>query len=199
MMRSLTAATIVLACLASFSVAETPTPPYFGLRLAQRDGGKVEVTYADPAGLGSRLGLKKGDVITSFQGKPVTNADDLLKALAALRPGKKETVEVTKMVAVTKMAYRPTSVVDEPNYWWTRSSRSSSLEPVRDFIAVKELIVKDAGEYAFQVHRPAGEKAEAKAFTGTVKVYDEAAYKKIKAAFPDAPIKVGTVYVSPKK
>src|SRR5262245_13645088 len=63
-----------------------PSPwvrPYFGLRLTQRDS-KVVIANVDPLGLARGIGLKYGDVLTRFQGRPVVKVDDFLDALARL-------------------------------------------------------------------------------------------------------------------
>ena len=65
---------------------------YVGVRIQSVPGGaKVSTIVAgSPA---AKSGLKKGDVITSFDGRKITSADDLTAAVSAAKVG--ETVSVT--------------------------------------------------------------------------------------------------------
>ena len=45
-----------------------------------------------PGSRGEKIGLKKGDIITEINMRPVRNADDLEKAVSALSPGSRAEV-----------------------------------------------------------------------------------------------------------
>ena len=66
-------------------------PPRFGLKIAdasrtaQRPGALVGEVAAD--GLGARIGLTAGDIITDINGRPIGNAADMERALAGLTAG----------------------------------------------------------------------------------------------------------------
>jgi len=72
-------------------------PPRFGLKIADADRvaqkkGEIPVFGAvigevSPGSLGEKAGLKAGDIITKVNMWRVSNADDLQKALAGLKPG----------------------------------------------------------------------------------------------------------------
>ena len=71
-----------------------PVPP----EIAQRSGvdekrGAVvaEVVEGSPA---ARTGLKQGDVIVAFEGRPIRTPRDLTRAVAATPPGTKVTLEI---------------------------------------------------------------------------------------------------------
>jgi putative serine protease PepD len=70
---------------------------YLGIHVgdAANDGGATigSVQAGSPA---AGAGLKAGDVITAFDGKPITSADDLTAAVAAHAPKDKVTVTVTR-------------------------------------------------------------------------------------------------------
>jgi S1-C subfamily serine protease len=66
-----------------------PSQPFFGLRLVQRQD-KVVVGSVDPLGLGQRIGLKEGDIVTHFLSKPVSKSDELLNALKRVHPSRDE-------------------------------------------------------------------------------------------------------------
>ena len=78
---------------------------YVGVRIESVPGGAkvVRVVSGSPA---AKAGLKVGDVITAFDGKPVTSADELTAAVAAAKAGENVSVKVksggtTKQVSVT--------------------------------------------------------------------------------------------------
>jgi len=170
--------TLAAYCLLSVGQAAPPPAgePYFGLRLVQRDGGVVEISYVDPPGLGRRIGLQKGDVVTHFQGQRITRTDDLVSAFKDVHPGHKKRMRVTDKVVA-------------------RSSGDDSGKPV----LVEREIEVDGGEYFFRVERREGNRTVTKVFQGKVAMIDRDAYKKIKTASPSAPVKVGSFHVVPKR
>jgi len=72
-------------------------PVRFGLKIADADKvaqrhGEIPVFGAvvgevSPGSLGEKAGLKEGDIVTQVNMFRVSNADDLQKALLALKPG----------------------------------------------------------------------------------------------------------------
>jgi len=85
---------------------------YVGVRIESVTGGAriVKVVVGSPA---SKAGLKVGDVITAFDGKTVTSADELTAAVAAAKAGESVSVTVrsgstTKNVSVT-LGVQPSS------------------------------------------------------------------------------------------
>ena len=60
--------------------------PKFGLRIADGEGG-VYVGAVRPDGLGNRLGLIAGDVITDFNDRPLRTAAEMERAIAAVAAG----------------------------------------------------------------------------------------------------------------
>jgi len=65
---------------------------YMGIGIENvSDGAKItQVVKGGPA---AKAGLKAGDVVTSFDGKPITSADDITAAVSSAKSG--ETVQVT--------------------------------------------------------------------------------------------------------
>jgi putative serine protease PepD len=85
---------------------------YVGIRIESVPGGAkiVKVVSGSPA---SKAGLKVGDVITAFDGKPITSADELTAAVSAAKSGESVSVTVksggtTKQVSVT-LGVQPSS------------------------------------------------------------------------------------------
>jgi len=85
---------------------------YVGIRIESVTGGAriVKVVSGSPA---SKAGLKLGDVITAFDGKTVTSADELTAAVSAAKAGENVSVTVrsggtTKHVSVT-LGVQPSS------------------------------------------------------------------------------------------
>jgi serine protease Do len=67
------------------SIGQIPSDALAEFGLKDRNGALV-VTVT-PSGPAAKAGLEPGDVITSFNGKPVKKSDDLQQAVASTRPG----------------------------------------------------------------------------------------------------------------
>ncbi len=67
---------------------------YLGVAVAPT--GAVKVSCVVPNGPAASAGLKAGDVITSLNGKSVTNYDSLTSAVLAAKPGEKVAITVTR-------------------------------------------------------------------------------------------------------
>jgi putative serine protease PepD len=68
---------------------------YVGVRIEDVQGG-AKITTIVAGGPADKAGLKKGDVITSFDGKTIGSADDLTAAVFQAKPGQKVSVTVTR-------------------------------------------------------------------------------------------------------
>ena len=81
---------------------QTAQKPSFGLQIADaskiaQKAGVVPVFGAfvgsvRPGSPGEKAGLQQGDVITEINLRPISNADDLAKALSGLSPGNRVTI-----------------------------------------------------------------------------------------------------------
>jgi len=85
---------------------------YLGVRIQGVTGG-AKVTTVVAGAPAAKAGLKVGDVITAFDGKTITSADELTAAVTAAKAGEHVTVTVrrdgtTKHVAVT-LGVQPSS------------------------------------------------------------------------------------------
>jgi putative serine protease PepD len=85
---------------------------YVGVHIAGVSGG-ARITDIVPGSPAAKAGLEKGDLITSFDGKPVTSADVLTTAVFDSEPGQKVTVTIrrdgaTKHLSLT-LGVQPTS------------------------------------------------------------------------------------------
>ncbi|HEV2112674.1 MAG TPA: Do family serine endopeptidase [Terriglobales bacterium] len=60
--------------------------------LAQVYGKGVVVANVRPGGPADQAGIKEGDAITSVDGKPVKNGDELVNEISSLKPGSKATL-----------------------------------------------------------------------------------------------------------
>jgi putative serine protease PepD len=85
---------------------------FVGVRIESVTGGAkiTKVVAGSPA---AKAGLKVGDVITSFDGKQITSADELTASVSAAKAGEKVTVTVkrggsTQHVTVT-LGVQPSS------------------------------------------------------------------------------------------
>jgi putative serine protease PepD len=68
---------------------------YVGVRIQDVDGG-AKITNIVAGAPAAKAGLKVGDVVTSFDGKPVGSADDLTAAVFQAKPGEKVAVTITR-------------------------------------------------------------------------------------------------------
>jgi putative serine protease PepD len=67
---------------------------YLGVAVAPRGAAKISCVVA--GGPAASAGVKAGDVITSLDGKSVTNYDSLTSAVLAAKPGEKVAITVTR-------------------------------------------------------------------------------------------------------
>jgi putative serine protease PepD len=79
---------------------------YMGVRIGNAPGGGAKIGLVDPGTPAANAGLKKGDVITSYNGKSVSNADALTAYVTQSHVGERVTVTVrrdgtTKHLTVT--------------------------------------------------------------------------------------------------
>jgi putative serine protease PepD len=68
---------------------------YVGVRIEDVSGG-AKVTSIVAGAPAAKAGLKRGDVITNFDGKTIGSADDLTAAVFHAKPGQKVSVTVTR-------------------------------------------------------------------------------------------------------
>jgi putative serine protease PepD len=68
---------------------------YLGVRIEDVAGG-ARVRQVTPHSPAAAAGLKAGDVVTAFDNKPVTSADDLTALVSAAKAGQKVTVDVRR-------------------------------------------------------------------------------------------------------
>jgi S1-C subfamily serine protease len=85
---------------------------YVGVRIKDVPGG-AQITQIVAGSPAAKAGLKVGDVVTSFDGKPVTSADELTAVVSGAKPGETVTVTVkrdgaTKHLSV-KLGVQPAS------------------------------------------------------------------------------------------
>jgi S1-C subfamily serine protease len=76
-----------------------------GIRIEDATGG-AKITQVVKGGPAAKAGLQAGDVITSFDGQPITSADDITAAVSGAKSGESVQVTVkrdgsTKHVSVT--------------------------------------------------------------------------------------------------
>jgi putative serine protease PepD len=86
---------------------------YLGVTISSTTNG-AKIGCVVNSGPASSAGLKQGDVITSFNGETISNADELTAAVTKAKPGEKVNVTVqqsgsTKQVSVT-LGSQPSSV-----------------------------------------------------------------------------------------
>jgi putative serine protease PepD len=70
--------------------------PWIGVSTGPAPGGGAEVGEVTPGGPASKAGLRPGDVITSVDGKRITEPDDVAGAISAKKPGDKVDIEVRR-------------------------------------------------------------------------------------------------------
>jgi putative serine protease PepD len=79
---------------------------YVGVRVGDAANGGARITTVVSGTPAAKAGLKAGDVVTAFDGKPIANADALTAAVTAAKPGQTVTLTVrrngtTKHITVT--------------------------------------------------------------------------------------------------
>ena len=70
--------------------------PWIGVSTGPASGGGAEVGEVTPGGPASKAGLRPGDVITSVDGKRITEPDDVAGAISSKKPGDKVEIEVRR-------------------------------------------------------------------------------------------------------
>jgi putative serine protease PepD len=85
--------------------------PYVGILIQDVPSGGARITRVFHGTPADKAGLKIGDVVTAYDGKAITNADELTAAVFNAKPGEKVTLTIhrgaaTKHVAVT-LGVRP--------------------------------------------------------------------------------------------
>jgi serine protease Do len=75
-------------------VTEVPRDAFEDFGLKSRAGAVVN--QVTPGGAAAKAGLEPGDVITQFNGRPVTKSDDLVKTVVATKPGTSVPVKVLR-------------------------------------------------------------------------------------------------------
>jgi putative serine protease PepD len=67
-----------------------------GARIATDGSQTCKTGTIVPGGPAARAGLKAGDIITSFDGKPITGSDELIMAIRAKSPGQRVQIAYTR-------------------------------------------------------------------------------------------------------
>ncbi len=75
-------------------VAEVPREGYEDFGLKSRAGAVV--SQVTPGGAAAKSGMEPGDVITQFNGRPVSKSDDLVKMVVATKPGTSVPIKVLR-------------------------------------------------------------------------------------------------------
>src|SRR5437773_818891 len=76
------------------SVQEVPREGYEDFGLKSRTGAVV--AQVTPGGAASKAGLEPGDVITQYNGRPISKSDDLVKMVVATKPGTSVPIKVVR-------------------------------------------------------------------------------------------------------
>ena len=69
-----------------------------------KDQGGALVADVQPNGTAAKAGLKSGDVIVGFAGKPIAAIHELPRAVAATAPGQKAEIKVVRDGTETKLS-----------------------------------------------------------------------------------------------
>lgn len=77
--------------------AHRPGSAYVGIQLEERDG-EVAVHVVVDGSPAKKIGIGVGEVIRSIDGKAVTTADEVVKAVQAKKPGERIEIKTTKKV-----------------------------------------------------------------------------------------------------
>src|SRR5207248_7251986 len=76
------------------SVSAIPREDYAEFGLKSRAGAVVSTVA--PGGAAAKAGVEPGDVITEYNGRPVSTSDDLVKMVVATKPGTTVPVKVIR-------------------------------------------------------------------------------------------------------
>lgn len=97
----------------------------FGVR--ERSG--VLIGSVDAGGPAAEAGIRPGDIVTKFNGKPTRNARELLLAVAETRPGEKASAEVIRDKKTSKMIIAVTERPDSsrPSVMPAKESQSGDV------------------------------------------------------------------------
>jgi len=79
------------------------------------------VSTVEPGGPAEKAGLKAGDVILGYNGKPVNDADELPRVVAATKPGTTATMEVWRDGKRQRLQVTTSELKQEP----TRTARAT--------------------------------------------------------------------------
>jgi len=75
------------------ALRDMPAPPqrnnsgYLGIFLEERDDGPVTISRVEPNTAAAKAGLKRGDVVLTIQGTPVTDAERLVRSIMGYNAG----------------------------------------------------------------------------------------------------------------
>jgi len=72
---------------------------YVGIRIEDAPNGGARITQVDPGTPAAKSGLKVGDVITAYNGKPITSADAITAAVSEAKPGETATLTIQRQGA----------------------------------------------------------------------------------------------------
>jgi putative serine protease PepD len=70
--------------------------PALGVSVTEAEGGGALVSTVTAGSAAAKAGLQQGDVITSVEGKPVNNSDDLVGIIQSATVGDKVTIVFTR-------------------------------------------------------------------------------------------------------
>jgi putative serine protease PepD len=70
----------------------TATKPQLGVTVGDAPNGGAQIGSVTPGGAAAQAGLKAGDVITSFGGRPIEDANALVAAVRSSAPGSQQQV-----------------------------------------------------------------------------------------------------------
>ncbi len=87
----------VKAVVADLIAGRAVQHAYLGVSVGTSvDGVGAAIGTVKAGGPGAAAGLRSGDLVTAFNGKPITDANELTSAIAALHPGDKATLKVER-------------------------------------------------------------------------------------------------------
>ena len=101
------------------------------------------VSHVERGGPGEDVGLRPGDVIVSFQGRPVPNARDLSRRIADARPGQPVTLEIVRDGARRKLEV---AIAEAPRDRGRENDRGKAPPEIDFGLVVEPLTPKIAKE-----------------------------------------------------